>query len=364
MKEIKKVLVVDWLDKYAGSERVISSFTKIFDFEKCFTLVNVMSKKDLEKTFSNKKIEVQQTPLVLAKHKFRFLFFLFHRAVRSFKLDDDVKLIISSSHSVSKGIVKNKNQLHISYFQARNQKYLWDTKLYFGGFSYFINFLIKYLRRIDIKLAQNPDYIIPNSNFLKNWIKKKYNRDSYVIYPPVDISQFSLQMDKQNFYVSVGRLEKYKRFDILVKAFNKTDKNLIIIGDGSEMKKLKKLANSNITFLGYQNSNFVREQVEKAKAFIHVGVEDFGIAPVEAQSCGTPVIGYKKGGLMETVIEGKTGLFFEKQNPDSIIEAIHNFNKISFDYKAIRQNALRFSSDRFEKEFRNFVENKIKEFYN
>lgn len=365
MKKIKKALVIDWLDKYAGSERVISSFTKQFEFKSCYTLINLMSEEDLGKTFSNKPIKIIQTNLYFFKSKFRYLFFTFHKFIKSLKVDRDINLIISSSHCIAKGIYTNNNQLHISYFQARNQKHIWDdANLYFGRFRYIFHKLITFLRKKDVELSQRPNYIISNSNFVKDWVKKTYNRDSQVIYPPVETDKFPLEENKEDYYVAVGRLEKYKRFDLLVETFNQTDKNLVIIGDGSQMKELKKKSNKNILFLGYKNSEIVKNHISKAKAFIHIGIEDFGIAPVEAQSCGTPIIAYKAGGLLETVLENETGIFFEKQKTESILNAIKLFETKKFDPKKIRQNALRFSTKRFEKEFKNFVEQKTEEFFN
>ena len=358
---MKKVLVVDWLDKYGGAERVITSLCNTFNFKSCYTLVNIMKENDLEKTFIKGKIPIYETWLKVANTKFRVFLPFFSYSIRQIKIDKEVDVIISSSHAIAKGVKKsNKNQLHFSYFQARNLKYIWDDyKLYFGKLWVFAYPLILLLRKLDVRDSKQPDYIISNSNFVKDWVKKIYNRDSVVIYPPVDLSNFKLEENKENHYVAVGRLEPYKRFDIIVQAFNKTNKKLIIVGDGSEINHLKKIANDNITFVGFLESKEVYGYISKAKAFVHAGVEDFGIAPIEAQSCGTPVIAYGFGGVLETIIENKTGIFFFEKNEKSLLKAIDKFEKIKFNYKEIHQNAKRFNIERFKNEIQSFVEKKL-----
>jgi glycosyltransferase involved in cell wall biosynthesis len=197
--------------------------------------------------------------------------------------------------------------------------------------------------------------------FVKKWIKKTYNLDSHVIYPPVDTRLFKLQKNKSNYFITTARLEPYKRVDLIVDAFNKTDEILYVVGDGSMKKTLVKKANSNIVFFDYSNAKKVNELVSKAKAFIHAGIEDFGIAPVEAQSCGTPVIGFNGGGVTETVINGKTGILFKFQTSDAILDALIRFKKTEFDYKLISIHASQFSEENFANNFKNFVDLKIKD---
>ncbi len=359
---MKKVLVVDWLDKYGGAERVISSLCNVFSFEKCYVLINIMDKKNTAKVFSNQSIPVQETGLKYFGSKFRYLLLLFPFIIRNIKIEKEVDVIISSSHAIAKGIRKSrKDQIHISYFQARNLKYIWsDYKLYFGKLRYLFYPLILLMRKSDVRAAQNPDYIISNSNFVKEWVKKTYDRDSVVIYPPVDLSNFKLEENKEDYYVAVGRLEPYKRFDIIVKAFNKTNKNIIIIGDGTVLKDLKNIANKNIKFVGFLESKEVFHYISKAKGFVHAGIEDFGIAPIEAQACGTPVIAYGFGGVLETIIENKTGVFFREENDESLLEAINVFEKIDFCYKEISKNAERFHKSNFETQINKFISEKIK----
>ncbi len=362
----KVVLVVDWLDKYGGAERVLTSMQNVFEFNSCYTLINNMSKNDLNKIFPDgSSIQIKETILKKAGKRFRFFLFFFPGLMKFLKIRDDEAIIISSSHAVAKGIKKtNDSQIHISYFQARNLKYIWsDYKLYFKWTSSFLFPLIKIMRKQDVINAQQPDYIISNSNFVKDWVKKNYNRDSIVIYPPVDLSVFSLNIKKSDYYVAVGRIEPYKRFDIIIDAFNRMpDKRLVLIGDGSKLKELKKRAKQNIEFLGFLESEMVYDNIKNAKGFIHAGIEDFGIAPIEAQACGTPVIAYGFGGVLETVLNKETGVFFREHSVPSLIEAITQFETIKFNYVQIRNNALRFSIERFEKEISEFVDEKCENF--
>ena len=358
---MKKAIAVDWLDKYGGAERVISSITNIFQIETCYTLINIMNEEDLKKVFSNNNIKIKNSFLQLFKSNFRYLFFLFPYFIKKIKVDKGVELILSSSFSVAKGIKKtNPNQIHISYIQARNQRYLWDKEgIYFGKKARFLlSPILNYLKKIDIKQASNPDYLIANSQFVQKWIKETYKLNSEIIYPPVDVEGFKLQKNKENYFVTACRLEPYKRVDLIIEAFNKSKENLIIIGSGSQENHLKKIASKNIRFVEYSNSSVVYNYVSKAKAFIHAGIEDFGIAPVEAQACGTPVIAIKKGGLKETVIENKTGVFFEQQDSNAILDAINRFNKIDFNYEFIRKESLKYSTSNFESKLNDFVKSK------
>jgi len=359
---MKKILIVDWLDKYGGAERVLTVLNKQFDFDKCFTLINVMSNSDLGRVFNGKKIKIVESNLRLFRSGFRYLFFLFPFFISRFKFDDPSAIIISSSFSVAKGFKKQGSQTHICYYQARNQRYIWDTEnIYFTWWQRTILApLLFLLRKIDIKHSRRPDFIIANSLFVKDWIKKNYNIESSVIYPPVDTKLFKFQKNKEDYFITTARLEPYKRVDLIVNAFNKTRDILYVVGDGSMKKRLMKTANQNIKFFNFLEPKEVMELVSKAKAFIHAGIEDFGIAPVEAQSCGTPVIAYNLGGLSETVIDGKTGILFNFQTTDAILDALERFKKTEFNLRKISEHAEQFSEERFVQNFQNFIDSKIK----
>ena len=360
---MKKILIVDWLDKYGGAERVLTVLNKHFDFDKCFTLINIMSNGDLNRVFNGKKIEIVESNLRLVKSGFRYLFFLFPFFISRFKSNDNNAIIISSSFSVAKGFKKQNNQTHICYYQARNQRYIWDDEnIYFTRIQKIILAPLLYvLRKIDINHSRRPDFIIANSLFVKDWIKKNYNIDTPVIYPPVDTKLFKLQKNKEDYFITTARLEPYKRVDLLVKAFNKTQETLYVVGDGSMKKRLKRIANQNIRFFDFLEPNKVMKLVSKAKAFVHAGKEDFGIAPVEAQSCGTPVIAYNLGGLSETVIDGKTGILFNAQSTDAILDALTRFKQTEFNFEKISEHAEQFSEENFIMNFRNFIDSKTKQ---
>ncbi len=360
---MKKILIVDWLDKYGGAERVLTVLNKHFDFDKCFTLINIMSNDDLKRVFNGKRIEIVESNLRLMKSGFRYLFFLFPFFISRFKSDDNNAMIISSSFSVAKGFKKQSNQVHICYYQARNQRYIWDDEnIYFTRIQKIIVAPLLYiLRRIDINHSRRPDFMIANSLFVKDWIKKNYNIDAPVIYPPVDTKLFKLQKNKEDYFITTARLEPYKRVDLVVEAFNNTQETLYVVGDGSMKKRLKRIANQNIRFFDFLEPNKVMKLVSKAKAFVHAGKEDFGIAPVEAQSCGTPVIAYNLGGLSETVVDGITGILFNAQSTDAILDALTRFKQTEFNFKKISEHAEQFSEENFCRNFHNFIDSKIKQ---
>ena len=209
------------------------------------------------------------------------------------------------------------------------------------------------------------DYFIANSKYIARRIKKIYGRDSVVIYPNVAVEAFQLKEEKENFYLTASRLVPYKKVDLIVQAFsNMPDKKLVVIGDGPQMNKLKTSASNNIEILGYQSFDVLREYMANCQAFIYAAEEDFGIAPVEAQASGTPVIAYGKGGVTETIISNKTGLFFYEQSASEICRAVKLFEKNRDLYipKEIRRLSERFSTTRFCLEFESFVEEKWREF--
>lgn len=354
---MKKALVVDWLDKYGGAEKVIQALESCINFDEIHCLVNIMKPSELNKMFPNKQ-KINTTFLQNFGSKFRFLFPFFFNTITQIKISNDVDLIISSSHSVAKGVKKsNKNQIHISYFQAPNSNYIWqDASLYFKKIYPFAKWILPFFRKWDYNQAQNPDFILCNSKFVQNWVKVNYKRDSTVIYPPVNLNAFPLKTLKQDFYVIAGRMATIKRFDLVIEAFNSNKKRLIVIGDGEELKYLKSIAVSpNIEFLGFQNVEVLSSYLQNAKAFIQMGVEGFGIAAIEAQSCGTPVICYKKGGITETVSHNITGLFFKNQNAEALNNAIEQFEKINWNYNKIHEHAQQFSEEKFKDNILQFI---------
>ena len=253
-------------------------------------------------------------------------------------------------------------------------RYAWDEADYYlqksnltSGFrGRLAQYLLKYLRKWDIKSANNVDYFIANSNHIAKKIKRIYNRDADVIYPPVDTQKFSLVSAKGDYYLTASRLVPYKRIDLIVEAFtNMLDKKLVVIGSGPEKDKLKIKATPNIDIIGYQDFESLKNYMQKAKAFIFAAEEDFGIIVVEAMACGTPVIAFGKGGASETVIDNKTGILFEEQNVNSLIAAVKKFEseESKFDKQTIRQHSELFSRKVFENKVADYVNNKVKEFF-
>lgn len=372
----KVVLVADWIAVYGGAERVIKYMNNVFNFEKSYMLTNLLKPNELKEIYGVENPKIKQTFIKFFGNKFRWFFFLFHFLIERIRIDKNADIIISSSHAIAKGIKKNNNQIHISYFQCRNCKYIWDeTNLYLGKARFLLYPLIKTLRKKDIKQAKHPDLIISNSNYVRTWVLKTYGLESKVIYPPVDLSRFHLNIVKQDYFIVVGRLEPYKRFDLIIKTFNILEKKLIVIGNGSQLDFLKSIAKENIIFKGYLESKEIYKYLKSAKAFIHAGIEDFGIAPIEAQACGTPVIALGQGGVLETVNgvypcekinknSNLTGVFFRDQNTRSIIEAINFFeDKIKcFSSSRIRINAERFNTETFENNIRDTVDEFIKKY--
>ena len=302
--------------------------------------------------------------------KFRSYLPLFPKAVEQFDLKS-YDLILSSSHCVAKGIRHRPNQLHICYCYTPmryawdlSEDYLKDAGLDSGWKGAVTRFFLHRLQTWDAQSAMRVDHFIAISHFVAERIERIYGRKATVIYPPVDTNFYQLCQQKEDYYIAASRLVAYKKIHLIVEAFNQMPhRKLVVIGDGPEMKKIRKMAGSNVELLGYQPNNILRDRLQKAKALIFAAIEDFGILPVEAMSTGTPVIALRKGGATETVVEGTTGLFFEDQTAVSIRDAIERFERSeSLDPKTIRAHALQFSTERFREEFRSFIETKMTEF--
>jgi len=367
---LKIALVHDWLTTLAGAERVLKA---IYELYPCpiYTLVkdesslqnSIFGKAEINTSF------IQRLPR--SKTKYRNYLLFFPLAIEQFDLSE-YDVVISSSHAVAKGVLTNSTQLHICYCHTP-MRYAWD--LYYsylreagltkGLKGWMAKLVLHYIRMWDLASTNRVDYFIANSKYVAKRIKKIYGRESVVIYPPVEVNKFEVSPKKEDFYLTVSRMVPYKRIDLIVEAFSKMpDRKLIVIGDGPDFEKVKKKAGRNVELLGYQPFEVLKSYMQKARAFVFAAEEDFGIVPVEAQSCGTPVIAYRRGGVTETVIEGKTGVFFEEQTIESLIIAIKRFERMedSFDPFEIRKNAERFNKDRFKREFKDFVEEKIKDF--
>lgn len=362
---MKRVLISDWFEKFGGAEKVVQAICEVYKFDHYFAYIDLMPESTKIKVFGKNIIVYQSNVLKKFGKKFRFLMPFFPIIVKQFNSDTSKKyssnLIISSSWILSKGF-KLDGALHICYLQARNFKYVWDeSHLYFKGVFKLFSFIKVYLQKFDIQSAQNPDFLISNSIFVQQWTKRKYHRDSVVIYPPVDVEDFYITDTMEDYYITVGRLEPYKRFDVVIDAFTKNNKKLIVIGDGSEMKYLKSKSGPNIVFLGFSDKNVIKDYLSKAKAFVYAGVEDFGIVLVEAHASGIPTLVYNGGAANEIVTE-ENGVFYNEQNSESLNKSIEIFEKNynMFCKNKIRETSLKYSKERFKLEFKQFVDSKIK----
>ncbi|HBI2898546.1 TPA: glycosyltransferase family 4 protein, partial [Escherichia coli] len=369
--ELKVGIVADWFITYAGSEKVVSEFIKVFPNADLYSVVDFLS-ADNRRKFNDKKIEttfIQKLPR--AKKKYQAYLPLMPFAIEQLDVSKE-NIVLSSSHAVSKGILTGPDQLHISYVHSPiryawdlQHQYLRESGLDHGLKGILAKWILHKMRMWDYRTANGVDHFIANSHFIARRIKKVYGRDADVIYPPVDVDSFTLNNQKEDFYLTASRMVPYKRIDLIVEAFSHLpNKKLVVIGDGPEMNKIKKKATSNIEILGYQPNEVMVDYMRKAKAFVFAAEEDFGITPVEAQACGTPVIAFGKGGALETVkgldSESPTGIFFGVQDVKSIINSINEFEKYGDKITAenCRENSELFSESRFRKEFEAYVMDK------
>jgi glycosyltransferase involved in cell wall biosynthesis len=366
---MKKALISDWYYVNGGAEKVIHSLNNVWNDFDHFALIDFLNEEDRNFILKGKKAKtsfIQKLPTAKQNHR-KFLQ-LFPLAIKQFDLRQ-YDLVFSSSSSIAKGIMTKKGQLHICYCHTPmryawdlQDQYLQDAGLNSGLKLIYAKYVLGKMRNWDLKTATAVTHFISNSNFIAKRIKRIYDRESTVIYPPVDVNFFSLQEQKENYFFTASRLVSYKKTEIIINAFNQMPHlELIVAGSGPEFEKLQKMAQKNVKMVGFVTDDELRTYLQNAKAFVYAAEEDFGVLPVEAQSCGTPVIAFGKGGALETVAENQTGVFFEEQSAQKIIEAVIAFEEIKFDPKIIREHALQFSKERFENEIKMFVEQKYSE---
>ncbi|MBU0572163.1 glycosyltransferase [Patescibacteria group bacterium] len=354
---MKTAFLYDRVNKWGGAERTLLALHEVFPNAPLFTAVYSTENAPWAKVFP-KVIPtfLQKIPFTKDKHELLGTF----TPIAFENLDlTGFDLIISVTSEAAKGVIVQPPTKHICYCLTPT-RYLWS-----GYDIYFRNPLLKliskpvvdYLRVWDKIAAQRPDKMIAISHAVQKRIKKYYNRPSEVIFPPVELDFFKNNFSNKNgkekrekFFLVVSRLVPYKMVDLAVSAFNELGLPLIIVGTGSEEEKLKNMAKSNIKFVGHLTDTKLADYYKKCAAFIFPQEEDFGIVALEAQAAGAPVIAYKAGGALDTVIEGKTGVFFDKQNKKSLIKAVKKFEKLSFNQKDLIKNAERFSKERFKRE--------------
>jgi glycosyltransferase involved in cell wall biosynthesis len=362
---MKVAIIHDYLTQLGGAEKVLKCLASLYPEAPIYTLI--YDKKAMGDEFAGRDIRVSfLNSWIFPKRFYRYFSWLMPLAVEQFDLSG-YDLVISSSAGYAKGVIIHPGTLHICYLHSP-VRYAWDPSFSKnGGFNIlrrikiFSDILIHYIRIWDRQASSRVDYFVTNSNFIAQKIKKYYQRDAKVIYPPVDTDFFNLgkeSSDKEKYFLVVSRFLPYKKIDLVIEAFKKNGINLKIVGDGPQKKYLKKISHSskNIFFEGSVSQEKLRAFYQNAQALIFPQVEDFGIVAAEAIACGAPVLAYKKGGALEIVEKGISGMFFDEQTPESINECIEKFFQTKFDKEKIRKSALKFSEENFLKNIKNFVE--------
>lgn len=363
---MKKALVHDWYYTYGGAEKVVQAIHELYPDVAPYSLFDFLSSHDRNEILSGKPVTtsfIQKLPTAKKNHR-KFLQ-LFPFAIEQFDLSE-YDLVLSSSSAVAKGVLTHSEQLHLCYCHSP-MRYAWDlyhqylteARLTKGIKGLYAKYVLHKVRQWDVISANRVDHFIANSRYIAKRIEKIYRRKAEVIYPPVDLSKFTLHPHKEDYYFTASRMVPYKKMEHIVRAFGEMpSKKLYVGGTGPDFNKIAKIAKDNVTLLGFLPQEKLIHYLANAKAFVFAAKEDFGILPVEAQACGTPVIGYGQGGVTETVVSHKTGILFQQQEVRAIVEAVHYFETQAFDPYEIRENALRFSKERFKKEFDTYVQEK------
>tara|TARA_R110002096_G_scaffold310126_8_gene504717 strand:+ start:5740 stop:6939 length:1200 start_codon:yes stop_codon:yes gene_type:complete len=340
----------DFLIQMGGAENVVEVVAKEFSEAPIFT--SATFGENLFPVFKTNRVHntwMQRLPGMQKHHK--KLFFLYPFAFKSLRLPENSLAWISSS-SFSKWIPKPRGAKFVCYCHTP-PRFFWNPDVYLENeignpiLRKMVRALMPIFRWSDRRQARKVDLFIANSKNVQQRIRDCYGRESVVIYPPVDVERFQVSDRTEDFFLIVSRLVAYKRIDLAVEAFSRIGKKLIIIGDGPDRARLESMAGPTIEFLGRAPNETVTEKMATCRGFVFPGSEDFGITPVEAQACGKPVIAFRNGGALETVIDGETGVFFDEPDPDSLREAVLNFENTSWNRDTIRKNAERFSRDRF-----------------
>nr|WP_322091623.1 glycosyltransferase family 4 protein [Paraburkholderia bannensis] len=365
-------VIHDWLVAYAGSEKVLEQILQMWPNADLFSVVDFFP-EPLRGALGGKRAMtsfIQHLPR--AKSSFRAYLPLMPLAVEQFDLSE-YDLVISSSHAVAKGVLTGPNQVHVSYVHSPI-RYAWDLQHQYlaeagmqrGLRSWLARTMLHYMRIWDQRTAHGVDAFVSNSEFVARRIRKAYGCEASVVYPPVDVERFGLGDERGDYYLVASRMVPYKRIPLLVEAFaSMPQRRLVVIGDGPDFARAKALATPNITLLGYQPDSVLVEHMQRARAFVFAAEEDFGISVVEAQACGTPVIAFGRGGARESVVDSQdperaTGLFFMEQSVSSIVAALERFEEHTpFRPEVCRRNAMRFSGERFKREFMSVVESAV-----
>jgi glycosyltransferase involved in cell wall biosynthesis len=356
----KIAIVHDYLNQYGGAERVLELFHQIYPQAPVYTIVYDQTKVphsyrqwDIRTSFINR--------LPWVRRHYEKYFFLYPWAIENLDLSG-YDIIISSSSAWAKGAVKRRGAVHICYMYNA-MRFVWDWKEnvlreHHQLIQPLLKLMLESVKRWDIRTASNPDVLVVDSIEVQKRVEKYYNRSSLVLNPGVDTEYFRPGSNTPGeYYLAVARLKPYKRIDVAVQAFNRWGRSLIIAGDGPELKRLRDIAGPNIRFVGKVSDEDLLSLYQNCRAMIFTPLEDFGIAPLEAQACGRPVIAFGKGGSLETVVDGITGMFYYHQDPEALLEILEKFEKSSFSPSAIRDHAIKYDNKIFIAKFREIVEN-------
>ncbi len=357
---MKSAIVHEWLTNYAGSERVVEQLLHVLPEADLFALVDFLGDGDRAFLGGRRATTSFLQRLPLARRHFRQYLPLMPVAVEQFDLSG-YDVVVSSNHAVAKGVIIGPDQLHVSYVHSP-VRYAWDLQHQYlaesgagrGLRGIATRAVLHYLRQWDAAAAARVGTFVANSRYVARRILNTYRRRAEVVYPPVDVDAFPLRAAKEDFYLAASRMVPYKRMPLLAAAFAAMPgRRLVVVGDGTELAKVKAAAGPNVDVLGYQSNAVLRDLMQRARAFVFAAEEDFGITPVEAMACGTPVIAFGRGGATETVRDGRTGLFFAHQTVAAVVDAVDRFEatRDRFDPAAIRRHAEFYRPERFREEF-------------
>jgi len=366
---LKIAIVHDYLVQYGGAERVLEAICEIWPHAPIYTLLH--DSELVHGKFDNKVIRtsfLQKVPFAKKHHRIFPPLMMF--GIEQFNLDY-YDIILSDSSSFAKNLITNSSTLHITYCHTP-MRYGWDDCQYYtqefsfpGIVKKVVPPLMNYIRMWDFFGSYGVDTFIANSKFVSTRIKKYYHRDSHVINPPVDVDKFHICEDKKqlgDYFLMVGRMMKYKKMDLVIEAFNEMKLPLKVVGRGIEKEYLEDTAGPTIEFTGRVSDEELRDIYSKAQAFIFPQEEDFGIVAIEALASGRPLIAFKGGDIVEHIQIGKTGIFFENQTKEDLIDAVREYQKMDFDPKFIRSTALKFNKKNFQQKIQSLVEGKYEKF--
>jgi len=357
----KKVAIIhDWLNGMRGGEKVLEEILYLFPGADIFTLF-LEKKKISAPILAHRIVTSSLNRYGLIRKYYRHFLPLFPASIEEFNLQN-YDLVISSSHCVAKGVIPAPQALHVGYIHSP-MRYAWDQYYtYFGQVKglkkAFIKRQISKLRTWDVASSSRVDHFVANSRFVQGRIWKYYRRDAAVIHPPVDTDFFvPVKNPERSYFLVVSALAPYKQIDLVIRTFNRSGERLLVVGKGPEEKRLRKIAGKNIEFKTNVSLEELRTLYQQARALVFAGIEDFGITFVEAQACGTPVVAYGRGGVVDIVPAG-CGILFDRQSEEALAEATIQVKQASFDPSILRQNSLQFSKEIFRDKFKRMIEEK------